>query len=108
VRGRESRTFYFFPPTLYSFTYIKLLLNSAIVGLVGGLLGICLSTGISSLLPFLGMRLMGMGREGMTTVVTPTLLIYTLLISIGIGIVAGMIPAYRASKLKPVDALRYE
>jgi len=93
---------------LYSFTYIKLLLNSAIVGLVGGLLGICLGTGISSLLPFLGMRLMGMGRDGMTTVVTPTLLIYALLISIGIGMVAGVIPAYRASKLKPVDALRYE
>ncbi len=84
------------------------LLNSAIVGLVGGLLGICLGTGISSLLPFLGMRLMGMGREGMTTVVTPMLLIYALLISVGIGMVAGVIPAYRASKLKPVDALRYE
>ncbi len=84
------------------------LLNSAIVGLVGGLLGICLGTGISSLLPLLGMRMMGMGREGMTTVVTPMLLIYALLISIGIGMVAGVIPAYRASKLKPVDALRYE
>lgn len=84
------------------------LLNSAIVGLVGGLLGICLGTGISSLLPLLGMRMMGMGREGMTTVVTPMLLIFALLISIGIGMVAGVIPAYRASKLKPVDALRYE
>lgn len=84
------------------------LLNSAIVGLVGGLLGICLGTGISSLLPLLGMRMMGMGREGMTTVVTPMLLIFALLLSIGIGIASGVIPAYRASKLKPVDALRYE
>ena len=84
------------------------LLNSAIVGLVGGLLGICLGTGIASLLPLLGMKMMGMGREGMTTAVTPMLLIYALLISIGIGMVAGVIPAYRASKLKPVDALRYE
>ena len=84
------------------------LLNSAIVGLVGGLLGICLGTGIASLLPLLGMKMMGMGREGMTTVVTPSLLFFALLISIGIGMAAGVIPAYRASKLKPVDALRYE
>jgi putative ABC transport system permease protein len=83
------------------------LLNSAIVGLVGGLLGICLGTGISSLLPLLGMRMMGMGGE-MTTVVTPMLLIYAILLAIGIGVAAGVIPAYRASKLKPVDALRYE
>ncbi|RZN34104.1 MAG: ABC transporter permease [Methanophagales archaeon ANME-1-THS] len=83
------------------------LLNSAIVGLVGGLLGICLGTVISSLLPLLGMRLMGMGGE-MTTVITPLLLLYAVLLAIGIGIAAGVIPAYRASKLKPVDALRYE
>jgi putative ABC transport system permease protein len=33
---------------------------------------------------------------------------YAVLLAIGIGIAAGVIPAYRASKLKPVDALRYE
>jgi putative ABC transport system permease protein len=25
-----------------------------------------------------------------------------------IGVISGVVPAYRASKLKPVDALRYE
>ena len=84
------------------------LLNSAIIGLVGGILGICLGSAISSLLPLLGMRLMGMGGGGMTTVITPLLLMYAVLLAIGIGMAAGVIPAHRASKLKPVDALRYE
>jgi putative ABC transport system permease protein len=83
------------------------MLNAAIVGLVGGILGICLGTGISSLLPLLGMRIMGMGEE-VTTAVTPMLLIYAVILAVGIGVAAGVIPAYRASKLKPVDALRYE
>ena len=40
------------------------IMKSIIVGLVGGLLGICLGTGISSLLPLLGMKMMGMGWAG--------------------------------------------
>lgn len=83
--------------------------NSGMVGLVGGLLGIGLGSAISSWLPMLGIRLMGAGAGGgMTTAVTPKLLVYALGLSLAMGIVAGVIPAYRASRLKPVDALRYE
>ncbi len=85
---------------------IIFLLNSGLVGLVGGLLGIGLGSGISAVLPRL---LTGLGPGGSVITVVPiSLLIEALLLSIIIGMVAGAIPAYRASKLKPVDALRYE
>ena len=50
----------------------------------------------------------GMVSMFSSTALSPELLIAALLFSIIIGIIAGIIPAYRASKLNPVDALRYE
>ncbi len=35
-------------------------------------------------------------------------IILALSVSVGVGIIAGFVPAYQASKLKPVDALRYD
>ncbi len=34
--------------------------------------------------------------------------VFVLIFSVVIGIVAGIIPAYRVYRMKPVDALRYE
>ena len=85
---------------------IIFLLNSGLVGLVGGLLGIGLGSIISAFLPNL---LTNLGPGGsVKTVIPPSLLVEALLVALIIGIIAGAIPAYRASKLKPVDALRYE
>ena len=82
------------------------LLNSALVGFVGGILGILLGSLISSFLPKL---LTSLGPGGSVKTVVPiSLLVEALSLSIGIGMISGAIPAYRASKLKPVDALRYE
>jgi putative ABC transport system permease protein len=84
------------------------LLNAGMIGLVGGLGGIILGVIGSGLIS--SMTSSGTGMTGMfsNTAITPELLIGALLFSIIIGMIAGAIPAYRASKLKPVDALRYE
>ncbi|MBU0457442.1 MAG: hypothetical protein ABH824_03830 [Nanoarchaeota archaeon] len=74
------------------------------IGLVGGILGIflgiILSGSMSLLLPDL--RFFG------NTLVTLNSVAMALAVSVGVGIVAGFVPARKASKLKPVDALRYE
>ena len=87
---------------------IIFLLNSGMIGLVGGLGGVILGYLGSGLVSSLGSSDGGMMRMFGTTLVTPGLLIGALLFSIVIGMIAGVIPAYRASRLKPVDALRYE
>lgn len=83
------------------------MMNSALVGLVGGVIGLVIGS-VASL--FVALPMMGGGGRGMgvENVVTPQLMLFALSIAVGIGILAGLIPAYRASKLKPVDALRYE
>ncbi len=79
--------------------------NAALIGLVGGLIGVIFGIILSALLPLL-MGETGMLRSG--TFVSINSIIISLSVSVFIGILAGVIPAYQASKLKPVDALRYE
>jgi putative ABC transport system permease protein len=81
------------------------LLNAALIGFVGGIIGVVFGGILSGALPAL------MGESGMLrggTFVSLNSIIIALSVSVGIGIAAGIIPAYQASKLKPVDALRYE
>jgi putative ABC transport system permease protein len=74
--------------------------NSAMVGFVGGALGVIFGSIASVYLPpMLGMPTTGLSLE---------LMVFGLLIAMVTGVISGAVPAYRASRLKPVDALRYE
>jgi putative ABC transport system permease protein len=81
------------------------LFNAALIGLVGGILGTIFGTILSALLPAL-MGTSMLTRSG--TIVSLDSVLLALGVSVFVGIAAGIIPARQGSKLKPVDALRYE
>lgn len=83
-------------------------IESGLFGLVGGVIGVIIGTVISIGMSGIGIIPVPMLRGGMTTLVTPQLVIIAVALSTIIGIVSGLLPARTASKLKPVEALRYE
>ncbi len=86
---------------------IMFLMNAALIGLIGGIIGIAIGVMLSGFLPaMMGAGAMRFGAGG--TYISIRSIIVAVSMSVFIGMAAGAIPAYQASKLKPVDALRYE
>lgn len=80
-----------------------ILLETLSVSLLGGVLGIALGyLMLSSLAHFT--VLMGMGAAN----VSQALLLQAFMVVIILGTVGGLYPAWRASRLQPIEALRYE
>lgn len=80
--------------------------TSAMYGIVGGILGVIFGGAISGTLgSYIGIAMI---RTGGNSALSFTLALWGVLLAIGISVFSGFFPAYRASKLKPVDALRYE
>ncbi|MGC9309688.1 MAG: ABC transporter permease [Candidatus Nanoarchaeia archaeon] len=81
------------------------LFESAFLGFVGGLIGI----GLGFVLSFIGGEILAMlGWGFLSPVFSPYLFIGCLIFATLTGAISGLLPAYRASRIDPVDALRYE
>jgi putative ABC transport system permease protein len=77
----------------------QFLIESVVLSLTGGLIGIMLGLGVSLLIPSL---------LGWPTAVSTAAVIGSVIFSAAVGIFFGYYPARKAAALDPIDALRYE
>jgi putative ABC transport system permease protein len=77
---------------------IQFLFESSVICLTGGLMGLIVSFGVASLI----------NKFLLPAAVSLPIVIVALLVSIFVGVLSGIIPAFRASRLNPIEALRYE
>lgn len=81
------------------------LIESGVIGLIGGVGGVIGAFLLSKLIEF---STRNSSIYFLKSTISPSLIIFGLAFSFLIGCLSGFLPARGASKLKPVDALRYE
>ncbi|QPL54477.1 MULTISPECIES: lipoprotein-releasing ABC transporter permease subunit LolC [Vibrio] len=82
--------------------------SSGVIGaLVGGGAGVLLSFNLNSLLNAAGVALFTFGGS-LPVVIQPWQIFWVILLAILLSLVATLYPSYRASSVKPAEALRYE
>ncbi|MBI2329343.1 MAG: FtsX-like permease family protein, partial [Chloroflexi bacterium] len=77
----------------------QFLIEAAFLTLAGGIIGVVVGWVVSAVVNRM---------EVMTTVVTADIVILAVSVSVGIGLFFGFYPAWNASRLNPIDALRAE
>ena len=80
-----------------------ILQEALLLGLLGGVAGILLAFGLTALMgqaPLVG--------DAVTPLWEVDIFVRSIAIALALGLLGGLYPAYRATRLQPVEALRYE
>jgi putative ABC transport system permease protein len=77
----------------------QFLIEAAFLTLAGGIVGIAAGWGVSYIINRVGL---------IATLVTPDIVVLAVSVSVGIGLFFGFYPAWNASRLNPIEALRSE
>ncbi|SEB60197.1 ABC transporter permease [Paenibacillus sp. GP183] len=76
----------------------QFLVEATVISGLGGLIGLLLGIGLSLAIPHFFPK--------QATLISPNVSLYAFLFSLAVGVIFGLYPANKASKLRPIDALR--
>ena len=76
----------------------QFLFEASAICMIGGIIGVVLSFGVAAIID----------KYVLPASVSLPIVIIALVISVATGVISGFVPAYRASRLNPIEALRYE
>ncbi len=77
---------------------IQFLFEAALICLLGGAIGLLFAYGLTEVI----------NRFVLPASISIPIIFLALVVSAAVGMIAGIIPAFRASRLNPIEALRYE
>ncbi len=81
-------------------------IEAGLLGAVGGVIGVILGIIIAKLIEYIAIT--QLGTNLLKAALPPYLIVGCLAFSFAIGAISGLLPSIQASRIKPVDALRYE
>jgi len=81
--------------------FVQILVESMVLAMLGGLLGLGTSYGLTQLIGHYA-------PSDNAPVITFAAMFFAFAASVAVGVVAGMWPAMKASKLHPIQALKYD